>query len=244
VAHLPFALERLEVDHGLAVVRRPVETAVLGHGTEKAAPTGQHHRFVDVTDGRVGLALMSRGLPEHEAWPEEAGGALALTLVRSVGWLSRGDLSVIEHAAGPVLPTPGAQEPGAHRCEYALLLHEGDWRAAGLGREAERYAAAALAVRPGGAQRVEAGRSLLSATPDCVTIAAVFPSVSGPGVVARVYNASPEPVDASLIPGWRLERAVAVDPLEAPAQGVALGRADGRVTLALGPWQIVTVLLQ
>ena len=33
---------------------------------EKPAPTGQHHRFVDISDGARGVALLTRGLPEHE----------------------------------------------------------------------------------------------------------------------------------------------------------------------------------
>ncbi|MCU1282956.1 MAG: hypothetical protein JWM53_6502, partial [bacterium] len=99
LVHAPFRAERLDVDQGLAVVARPLDTSTLAgppEAMEKPAPTGQHQRFVDICDGARGVALFSRGLPEHEVVREDGNAtALAMTMLRSVGWLSRGDLAVI-----------------------------------------------------------------------------------------------------------------------------------------------------
>jgi mannosylglycerate hydrolase len=45
-----------------------------------------------------------------------------------VGWLSRDDLWVRRIAAGPLVPTPGAQCERDYTYEYAILPHAGDWR--------------------------------------------------------------------------------------------------------------------
>jgi alpha-mannosidase len=235
---VPVACDRIDVEHGLCVVSRPIGADPLGHGTERAAPTGQHHAFVDVGDGRFGVALFSRGLPEHEAQRDGGGTDLALTLLRSVGWLSRGDLSVMTHAAGPVVPTPGAQELGPHRFDYALLLHRGNWEEGGVLDEALRYQAPPIAVRAGGSQTVPADTPLVATSPGCVRVTAIYPSRSG--VVVRLCNASPRPIEATVAPGWAHVEVAPIDPLERPL-APPLPRG---ARLPLRPFEIATFLVR
>jgi alpha-mannosidase len=82
---------------------------------------------VDVSDGKAGLAVFNRGLPEYEAVADENGVTIALTLLRCVGWLSRSDLLTRPGPAGPSLPTPEGQCPGEYVFEYALRPHAGTW---------------------------------------------------------------------------------------------------------------------
>ena len=58
--------------------------------------------------------VASRGLSEYG---QEGG--LSLTLVRSVGWLSRDDLPERPSQAGPPYPVPGAQCQREVQAEYA-----------------------------------------------------------------------------------------------------------------------------
>ena len=71
------------------------------------------------------------------------GGAIVLTLLRCVGWLSQSTLATRKGPAGPVLPTPGAQGIGRHEFEYALVPHAGTWHAedALVMREAQAFEA-------------------------------------------------------------------------------------------------------
>jgi mannosylglycerate hydrolase len=232
---LPFAANRIDADQGLAVVERPLEATSLGAGAERPAPTGQHQRFVDVSDGRRGLALFSRGLPEHEVRTGKDSTVLALTLLRAVGWLARGDLSCVDHAVGPMVETPGAEEPGLHRFEWALYPHEGDWTSALA--ESRRYQAPPLAV--GGGVTAPLGRGLLEVSPSTVTISAVYPSKAG--VVVRVLNASDRPAEAVFTPAVTPRTAHLVDPLERPLQELPM--ANGKLRLTLGAWQLATILL-
>ncbi|SDX12767.1 glycoside hydrolase family 38 C-terminal domain-containing protein [Paenibacillus sp. CF384] len=77
--------------------------------------------FIDVSDGREGLCLSTKGLPAYEAVNGgDRGTTVQLTLVRSAGSVGQ--------AAGANYPAPGGQCQGPHRFEYALIPHEGDWR--------------------------------------------------------------------------------------------------------------------
>jgi mannosylglycerate hydrolase len=247
LVHAPFYAERLDVDQGLAVVARPLDTQTLAGSAdamEKPAPTGQHHRFVDMSDGARGVALISRGLPEHEVVREEGRTtALALTLLRSVGWLSRGDLAVIDAAAGPILPTPAAQELGAHRFDYAVMLHAGDWQAGGVMAEARRFASPPLAVSPKGRYTAPAARALVDVTPDEVTLTGVHPAETGRGTVVRVVNNSAQPREAVVRLGFAAREALVVDPLERELDA-RIVCDDGVCRVPMGPWQIVTVLFR
>nr|MDO8084842.1 glycoside hydrolase family 38 C-terminal domain-containing protein [Candidatus Sigynarchaeum springense] len=92
--------------------------------------------FVDLSDGKAGLAVLVKGLPEFEIQPGMQN-AIAITLFRSVGWLSRdgmplsrGHLGRPSGLNGPFIPTPGAQCKRHMRFELAIMPHEGDWQRA------------------------------------------------------------------------------------------------------------------
>jgi alpha-mannosidase len=67
-------------------------------------------------------------------------GAIAVTLLRCVGWLSRGDLRHRPGHAGPGIATPGAQMLGDFSFEIGVLRHDGDWEEAQVPRWAEVFA--------------------------------------------------------------------------------------------------------
>jgi mannosylglycerate hydrolase len=69
------------------------------------------------------LAVFSRGSREYEIVESRGRCELAVTLFRSVGWLSRADLVSRTGHAGMDIPTPGAQEQGRLSFEYALTTY-------------------------------------------------------------------------------------------------------------------------
>jgi mannosylglycerate hydrolase len=85
-----------------------------------------------------GWAVAHRALHEHGVVEHAGRRFLALTLLRSVGWLSRRDLRTRGVGAGPDIATPGAQCPGEHRFDFTLrALHRGE---GGEGGEASEVA--------------------------------------------------------------------------------------------------------
>lgn len=99
--------ETLSVSESEASVERPPRTAPL-------------HRYVSRFNEASGFTVFSDGLAEYEA---TADGAVTVTLVRSVGELSRNDLPERPGHAGWPTPTPDAQCMGPFEAQIAILLH-------------------------------------------------------------------------------------------------------------------------
>src|SRR5207237_25815 len=144
---LPFQAGHSVADTAFHATARAVAAARRDPGAaELELPTYPMWSFVDVSDGRAGLALIAHGLHEYEVLPGPPQ-ELALTLLRSVGWLSRDDLVTRAGHAGPEMETPGAQVPGGHRFRYSLFFHAGDWQSGGVWRAAESVLQPIVAAR-------------------------------------------------------------------------------------------------
>ena len=163
-------------------------------------PTFPSRRFVDASDGSVGLALVHDGLLEYEVVGD--GAEIALTLLRSVGYLSRSEPALRPNPAGPTVPVAGAQLPGPQRAEYAVLLHAGDWRAG------DCYAAADAVLVP-----FERARARPEAAPTRPAL----------GSALRVVGAEVSAVLRS--PGGLIVRVFRTDPSTGPVTRRARGRA-------------------
>jgi hypothetical protein len=84
---------------------------------ERFVPTAPGHDVVSVGTRREGLTILHDGHFEYQ-W--EPGAGLWLTVLRSVGQLSKADLPERPgHAAWPVA-TPDAQEAGRHRLGFRI----------------------------------------------------------------------------------------------------------------------------
>jgi membrane-associated phospholipid phosphatase len=77
------------------------------------------HDFLAVKGATKGLAVGVEGLREYSVLHD--GGTIAITLLRAVGFLSRGDLPERKGHAGPELATPSAQCIGTRAYRYAVV---------------------------------------------------------------------------------------------------------------------------
>lgn len=233
---LPFAATGSDADTAFHVTRRGLIGESAIH--EVNTPTFPARRWVDVSDGGRGLTVMHTGTPEYEVAGD--GRALAVTLLRCVGWLARQDLSTRSGPAGPMLATPGAQLIGSHRFSLALHPHAGDWHAAAVHRVAEAFAypLAASVVRPHAGTLPPSGASL-TIRPSAVQLSAL--ERRDGGIEARIFNASGDGCTATLRLGaplhaTRASRVDLIEPNPAPLD------IDGdTVSVPLGPWEIATV---
>ncbi len=235
------------------VVERPVARPAADHWYQRPVPTVHQRRFTAVDDGAHGLAVLARGLPEAEPRQGPDGVELAVTLLRSVGWLSRDDLLSRPQGAGPAVATPEAQCIGRHRFELGVVPFAGGRGAVRLHRAAERFTAPARAFVAGPRDprpdlkpdHPVADDATAASTPlwqleltAPLTLSAVYPD--GPdGALVRVWNPAPERVRGRLVldPAPTVTRRARLDgtPLDAPPHHGAV------IELDVGPSEVVTL---
>jgi alpha-mannosidase len=259
---VPVVTEVGEAEGAFQVVRRPIRQPQPVEGeapwtawAETPVDTHPQKRFVDVSDGRVGLAVLNRGLPEYEVmpWPVNNGVAVALTLLRCVEWLSRADLTTRRGHAGPMEFTPLAQCLGTHVFEYALVPHAGTWQAGDALPLVEGQAFEAplrAQVTDQHAGRLPARWSGLTLSPHTLVASAIKRGEREDALIVRVYNPAADAVDAEmrLLFAYR-EVALAnlnEDPLpEADAAAHQLTRVEDQgVRLRLRGGEIATLLFR
>jgi len=231
---LPAPVTGSHAECAFAVVDRGLTAE--GGPNEFGLPTFVSRRFVDASDGDVGLALVHDGLLEYELVTEDGGHAdeLALTLLRATGYLSRLQLSMRASPAGYPYPLEGPQMLGRRTFEYALVPHRGGWRDANLYDAADEVLVPLERIRAGGVAGARHDATGARLQVDGVRVSAVLRDPGG--LVARVFNPSPDPAAAAVehdgapATGWTVDLA-----------GRPVARFEGAVELR--PWEIATLRL-
>lgn len=246
----PFAARRFRVESAFEVAERPLEAKPERPDepppAERPYATVPQRGFASIDDGTQALTLAARGAAEVEAVKEADGKtALAPTLLRAVGWLSRQDLVLRPGHAGPRLTTPGAQVPGPQRQEFSLrlhALHETEWLA-----RAHAFAHPPVAFPGGGTARapLRDGVRLVEVDDPEVVVSAIEPRDDG--AIVRLWNSTPTARRVRV--AWIDPRASleAVDLLEQPDPANRLEPAEGEgsaVVVLLGPCRIATLRIR
>jgi alpha-mannosidase len=236
------AVDKVYAEGHFNVLERIV-TNPAAHRTslESHLQTKPCRRFVDITNGRYGLLLSTQGLPEYEALPGENGVTIALTLLRSVGWLSRIDLATRQTLSGPMLKTPKAQCIGQHVFEYAAIPHSNGWESA----HNEAYAF----TNPLWAHVTDVHEGTLPLTLsfhhvdiDHLVVSTVKMANDGTGIILRFYNPFDYPVRGKIQlfkanPDARVQK---VTLKEDPIEELCF-QDDGRFDVEVAKKQIVTI---
>jgi alpha-mannosidase len=181
-----------------------------------------------------GLVVAHDGLPEYELVDitgeggDARAGAVAVTVLRSVGIISRGPMATRALPAGPPTPTPAAQMIGAHHVD--LVLH-----AAGRDPYAvadEAFTPLLTARYPGRGGLGDAGATGQALAVEGAEVTAVTRRADG-RLEVRVVNPSDQP--ATLVVDGRAGEVTDLkgDPAGEPFAG----------SRALRPWEIVTLAL-
>jgi alpha-mannosidase len=206
---------------------------------EQPRPEMPQRVFTAVSGAGLQLLLANRGLPEVEVTKGQAGGELALTLLRCVGWLSRDDFPERTGPAGPALPTPGAQLTGQHSFDYSVILSEpGDLHAYhqayafDTGLRAEQ-----TGLHPG---CLLSQGAFLEVEPKSFIISAIKMAGDGSGWLVRGYNISTKTIQAYIKPGLQFHRASRVDLAEG-GEHPLVQEQDGRVGMTVRASEIATI---
>jgi mannosylglycerate hydrolase len=207
--------------------------------TQPAQPTFPISELALLQGAKGGVAIVAPGLREGELRATRHGSELLVTLLRSVGWLSRGDLLTRPGEAGPCWPVEGVLQQGEQRAELALMPFAGRWQRANAPRFAALAESGPRLVVQGDRRR---GRGVTLDEQGLLTLrdgrVDVTSLRSGPGgsLELRMVNLTSNGISVDL--GRRVSRARRVDLARRPREEISDPRR-----LHFQPKQIVTVRL-
>lgn len=230
-----------------SLIERPVRPD-LGplpdeRGHEAVCGSAPVQSFGAVGRGTDRTAIVAPGLPEMRALagPETATGAdqeIVVTLLRSVGWLSRFDLRSRTTGAGPMFETPEAQCQGPQSFDLALAVGEPIATDTGLTRLAAAYRTPPRAwqLRPGTTAEPAPGEIRV----DGAFLAALKPAEDGDGLILRLANPASEACEARLhARAGTLITPVRLD--EEPTGQEAVRQGTAESTWPLAPFATLTL---
>ena len=250
------------------VVLRPIGEPVVDGWAQPPVPTKHQRGFVDLSDNVGGLAVLSRGLPEYEALGDTQN-TIAVTLLRCVDAISRGDMISRPSHAGIPCPAPEAQCQGSHIFEYAILPHDGDWREVyrpaavystplyvRRGDETEGFIPqgvwvsdtpdalqAPIQLKPPALEGELPGElSFLQLTPETLVLSAVKRAEAGDAMIVRFYNPTEAEIHATLRFYRPLQQAWVANMAEEPQEETPI-IGDHSVNLFVRAKQVCTVRL-
>ena len=108
-----------EAGAAFALLERPDRVPPRPGWIEPPTPERCVHDLVAVRGASRGLAVGVDGMRDYAV--HDDGATIAITLLRCVGWLSRGDMRERKGHAGPALETPSAQCPGPQHFRYCVV---------------------------------------------------------------------------------------------------------------------------
>jgi alpha-mannosidase len=240
---IPFAVDEAEAaSHWDVISFPPGVPKETEDWFEQPQPTRPQRGWVCASDGKMGVTIANRGLPEVELVRAESGAEIALTLLRCVGWLSRDDLHCRRGNAGPMLEVPEAQCRGQHTFRYAIIPHSGDYRSAltlAEGFQTDLRAVSAVPQR----RSLEPQLSFVSVEPKELRVSAIKTPEDGQGLILRVWNCGSERVEGRVRLWRRFSRAVITDLAERKDDGQELARDTDELGVSMRGREVVTVRL-
>jgi alpha-mannosidase len=186
------------------------------------------HRWVDLSEGDYGVALLNDGKYGHSLRDN----TLGLSLLK-----------------GAIFPDPNADR-GQHRFTYSLLPHQGDWRSGQVVRRAYELNAQLRAVatndeRPKTKDNADSSSfvlrpsSFISTPTDHIVVETVKVADDGDGLIVRLYEAHNQRGPASLRFSRPVASAVETDLLEREVGAVAV--AGDEVRFQVRPFEVKTL---
>jgi alpha-mannosidase len=216
-----------------------------GFSIEVPAAVASMQRFVIIRDDARSAAVIADGLPEYELI-HDSKGVVALTLLRCVGQLSRGDLIMRPGGqSGWHNECPDAQCQGKHVFDYAFVPLGGtrQQQCARVIDEAARFTEPLLCKTSVADERSIGGTFLVRATPSVLVVSAAKEAENGDGIIIRVANPTVDRVEGQIEPGWQSETAFEARLDETRGESISLG-GDGTIRDTWSPFEVKTFLLE
>ena len=176
------------------VIERPIDRAQDSLYYGKPNPQYPMHRFVDISDEKVGLAVINDGIREFEAVDDDRR-TLCITLLR--GFTAMQSPVIDQWDVYPWMEL--AQSPGVHQWRYAVMPHVGDWQEGEVSREAEKFTLPLEAAQAGrGKGDLPKQMSFIEIEAKDIVLSALKKCEHRDTLVLRLYNPTLKDFDADI----------------------------------------------
>ncbi|MCE5322720.1 glycosyl hydrolase-related protein [bacterium] len=184
------------VDHPVFIKQPPLELWKEDQPKQFAQKS-----FSSVSDGTKGLTIANIGLPEYEVTADHER-AIAITLLRAVGYLSTAYKNTRQGPAGPIIATPEAQMLGRRLTfKYSIIPHAGKWNESHAQHEAHAFVQGLRAMPvlyTGESAKLPTQFSFVSIESDNAMLSSVKQCEDGKGFALRLWNGTQSPAKAKV----------------------------------------------
>lgn len=199
------------------VIARPIEKPDYSLYDEIPMTENPMNSFVDLTDGKIGAALLNTGIKAFEAGDDERR-TMYITLLRSYPLRICVTSDMQDYSSWD----KGSQCIGKNTFRYAFMPHKGDWEEGKLWQASEQFnlylSAAQLAPTAHGKNALS--HSFIELKDENLNVSAVKRSEDGKGWIVRLFNPSDKAVKNAI----RVNGGIA--PIENPQSPVERQQAE------------------
>lgn len=226
-------------ESAFAIEERCLRWLDTGDNAESFHPFQPMQSFVDVSDGKVGFAVLNKGLREYEV-VDDSDRTISITLLRTHRAYMTANTNMIpaeldEHT--------GPHSFGVHEYRYALYPHSGDWDEGEVLQAAYRHKVALKAIQGVPVEGdLPSTASVISINPqDKAMVSALKRAEDGSGIVLRLWNASSDTirVDVKTILPVESVKRLRLDETVVSDEDID----DGTIRFEMGAHRIETLLL-
>jgi alpha-mannosidase len=222
------------------VVERPIDRGPESPWRNTWNPTHPQQRFVDVSDGQVGLAILNDGLKEYEVTDNHSR-TIALTLLRAFEVA----LTTVAWRWERHPEMKGSQSLGMHEYRYMIYPHEGDWEKGKVMTEADRLNVSLIPVQAGPYQgTLPKSMSFIEMQPSNLKISAIKRAEKSDQIIVRIYNPTSEIVEGKLTMFKKPIKVRLLNLNEEEVEDNELVLSDYHINLQAKPRKIVTIAIE
>ena len=219
------------------VVERPIERDEDSPWANTWNPTHPHQRFVDVSDGTKGLAIINDGLREYEVTDDKSR-TIALTLLRAFEL----SLTTVAWKWERHPEMKGSQSPGDHEFNYFIYPHAGDWDNGSVLREAELFNVPIDVAQAGPhSGTLPKELSFINLIGEGLVISALKRSEETNNIVIRIYNPTKRQISGELHSFKKISEARYLNLNEEPLNNDPPKIAENNIIFDVNPKKIVTI---
>ena len=194
------------------------------------------NNFLDISDGKNGIAFLSDSLTEYEVKDNDDRTA-ALTLLRACK-----DWICTERAGSDYPSQKGGQCLRKHKIRYAIKPHKGDWQKANIPLAAEQFNVPPLPVQTSWhkGELPSSGKSLFEISNPALRFSTLKRAEDRNTVIVRIYNPTGTLQKGNLIFPKNAKKAWLTDLNEKRGKEIKL-TAKNKIPVSAKPNKIVTV---